>query len=349
MRVSGHQLGGHLARELAQAYLVAGAEPLLVSEAAAQIRARARRDGFDQRDYHFVERGFKWPDLTAGADNLSLFASRRLIELHLPTPRPGDAGGRALRDLVGRPDPDRLLLVSTGKLDASAARSAWVKAIDKAGVVVQVWPVERPHLPAWIGQRAGSLGLRLSRAATELMADRVEGNLLAADQEVRKLVLLLGEGSADDQVVQDAVASNPRFDVFRFGDALLAGRARRSLRILDGLRAEGVAPTLVLWAVSRDLCLLAKLKSAGPGRAQDATLLTRHGVWRRRQPLVRSALERFEPGRLTDLLVQATEVDRVIKGVQVGNPWQELTRLVVAVLRCSGGAPGLRPARAGHA
>ena len=348
MKLNARQLDGHLARELAPAYLVAGGEPLLVSEAAAQIRARARRDGFDQREYHFVDRGFKWPELAAGADNLSLFASRRVIELHLPTPRPGDVGGRTLRALVERPDPDRLLLVSTGKLDASASRSAWVGAIGKAGVVVQVWPIERPHLPAWIGQRATSLGLRLSRAATELMADRVEGNLLAADQEVRKLVLLLGEGSADDRVVQDAVASNPRFDVFRFADAVLAGNARRALRILDGLRAEGVAPTLVLWAVSRDLCLLAKLKSVGPGRAHDANSLTRHGVWRRRQPLVKSALQRFEPRRLTDLLVQATEVDRVIKGVQVGNPWQEMTRLIIAVLRCSGGARGLPAGSTGH-
>ena len=342
MKLHGRQLGGHLSRELAPVYLVTGDEPLLVGEAGAAIRACAQRAGFEQRDYYVVERGFDWQALTAGADNLSLFASRRIVELNLPAPRPGDAGGRALRALAQRPDPDRLLLIATAKLDSAASRSAWVKAIDANGVVVQVWPVERPQLPAWIRQRAGSLGLRLSAAAAELMADRVEGNLLAADQEIRKLVLLLGPGAADDDAVRDAVASNPRFDVFRFADALLAGRAGRALRILDGLRAEGAAPSLVLWAISRDLSLLARIKSGGRNGADVASALTRLGVWRRRQPLVRSSLGRFQPPDLTKLIVQAAEADRVIKGVLPGNPWQHLTRLVVAVLGRSDGARAVR-------
>ena len=331
MKLNGRQLDGHLARQLAPVYLVAGEEPLLVAEAVARIRARARRDGFEQREYHVVERTFKWQELTAGADNLSLFATRRIIELHMPAPRPGDAGARALRALAQRADADQLLLISTGKLDAAASRSAWVRSIGERGAVVQVWPVERRQLPAWIRQRAESRGLKLSVAAAELMADRVEGHLLAADQEIRKLVLLLGKGAADDRAVRDAVAANPRFDVFRLADALLAGQARRALRVLEGLRAEGVAPTLVLWAIGRDLCLLARIAVLG-GDSRRADL-ARYGVWPRRQPLVRSALERFEPRQLTELLVQAAEVDGVIKGVQGGNPWQELTRLVIAVLR----------------
>ena len=339
MKLHGRQLGGHLARELLPAYLVAGDEPLLVSEAAARIRARARRDGFEQRDYHVVERGFDWQELTAGADNLSLFASRRIIELNLPTPKPGTAGGRVLRDLAARPDPDRLLLLTTRKLDAAASRSAWVRAIDKGGAVIQVWPVERPQLPAWIRRRARDHRLSLSAEAAEWMADRVEGNLLAADQEVRKLVLLFGEGAAEDAAVRDAVASNPRFDVFRFADALLAGQAGRALRILDGLRAEGAPPSLVLWVISRDLGLLSKLQFAGRGGAVSAPLMQRHGVWQRRQPLVRSALERFESARLTELIGQAAQADRVIKGVEVGNPWQSLTSLALAALGRAHSAP----------
>ena len=346
MRVNGQQLGGLLGRELLAAYLVAGDEPLLVSEAAAQIRARARRDGFEQRDYFVAERGFDWQALTEGADNLSLFATRRIIELNLPTPRPGAMGGRVLQDLVQRPDPDRLMLIVTRKLDSSASRSAWVRAIDDGGAVIRVWPVERPQLPAWIRRRAQSRGLALSSATAEWMADRVEGNLLAADQEVRKLVLLLGEGSADDAAVRDAVASNPRFDVFRLTDALLAGQAKRALRILDGLRAEGAAPTLVLWAISRDLGLLSKLKFAARNGAVAAPVLKRHGVWPRRQPLVKSALERIETGRLTELIVQAAEADRVIKGVQPGNAWYQLTSLVLSVLGRPGRAQAAgRPAR----
>ena len=346
MRVNGQQLGGLLARELLGVYLVAGDEPLLVSEAAAQIRARARRDGFEQRDYFVVERGFDWQALTEGADNLSLFASRRIIELNLPKPQPGAAGGRALRDLAQRPDPDRLLLIVTRKLDASASRSAWVRAIDDGGAVIRVWPVERPQLPGWIRRRAQSRGLRLSSPAAEWMADRVEGNLLAADQEVQKLVLLLGDGTADDAAVRDAVASNPRFDVFRLTDALLAGQAKRALRILDGLRAEGAAPSLVLWAISRDLGLLSKLKFAARNGALAAPVLKRHGVWPRRQPLVKGALDRIESARLTELIVQAAETDRVIKGVQPGNAWHRLTSLVLAVLGRPGHARSAgRPAR----
>ena len=342
MRANGRQLGGLLARGLLPAYLVAGDEPLLVSEAAAQIRARARRDGFEQRDYHTVERGFDWQELTAGADNLSLFATRRIVELNLPKPQPGAAGGRALRDLMQSPDPDRLLLVVTRKLDSSASRSAWVKAIDKGGAVIQVWPVDRPHLPAWIRQRAQTLGLRLAPATAEWMADRVEGNLLAADQEVRKLVLLLGEGAADDAAVRDAVASNPRFDVFRLADALLAGQAARTLRILDSLRAEGAAPSLVLWAISRDLGLLAKLKFAARNGAIPAPVLKRHGVWPRRQPLVKNALERLETTHLTEHIVLAAETDRVIKGAQAGNAWQQLTSLAMAILGRTGRARAVR-------
>jgi len=210
------------------------------------------------------------------------------------------------------------------------------------GAVIQVWPVERSRLPAWISQRARKLGLRLSPATAEWMADRVEGNLLAADQEVRQLVLLLGKGSAADAAVRDAVASNPRFDVFRLADALLAGQESRALRILDGLRAEAAAPSLILWAISRDLGLLAKLKFASRNGTVAAPVWKRHGVWQRRQPLVRRALQRLEAACVAELLVQAAETDRVIKGVESGNPWRHLTSLVLAMLaapRRSGNAP----------
>ena len=332
MKLQARQLTSHLARELASVYLVTGDEPLLVSEALEEIRARAREQGFEQRDLHVVERAFKWRDLEAGAENLSLFASRRIIELRLPTPRPGDVGARTLRSLVERPDPDRLLLIATAKLDAAAARSVWVKSIETQGVVVQVWPIERPALPDWIRRRAAASGLDLTRPAAELLADRVEGNLLAADQEVQKLVLLLGEGRADEGAVLDAVASNTRFDVFTLTDAILSGNTRRAMKVLDGLRAEGAEPALVSWAISRDLCLLARLKAAALSGEGEASSLSRHRVWQRRQPLVKSALRRFEPDQLTRLLVRASEVDNVIKGVLRGNPWDELIRLVMELL-----------------
>ena len=332
MKLQARQLTSHLIRKLASVYLVAGDEPLLVFEALEEIRARARAQGFEQRDLFVVERGFKWRELEADAENLSLFSSRRIIELRLPTPRPGDVGARTLRSLVERQNPDRLLLVATTKLDAAAGRSVWVKCIETEGVVVQVWPIERPALPDWIRRRAAAADLDLTRPAAELLSNRVEGNLLAADQEIQKLALLLGQGSADEDAVLDAVASNTRFDVFTLTDAIMSGNPGRAMKVLDGLRAEGAAPALVSWAISRDLCLLARLKAAALSGEGEANSLSRHRVWQRRQPLVKSALRRFEPDQLTRLVVRASEVDSVIKGILRGSPWDELVRLVMEIL-----------------
>ncbi|MEE8237429.1 MAG: DNA polymerase III subunit delta [Gammaproteobacteria bacterium] len=332
MKLAARQLAAHLTNSLAPVYLVAGDEPLVVAEALESIRTRARQDGFEHRDLVVVERGFKWAELEGDVDNLSLFATRRIVELRLASPRPGEAGGRIIRSMVERPDPDRLLLIATTKLDSAAAKSVWVKTIDKHGIVVRAWPIERPELPTWIRERAGRIRLRLSTSAAELLADRVEGNLLAADQEIQKLALLLGEGDVDEQMVLEAVASNTRFDVFRLTDAILAGNSNRSLAVLSGLRAEGVAPALVLWALSRELCLLARLRSATlQGDSEDRALSRQH-VWSQRQPLVKKALQRFRLHQLTALLAQAAEVDHVIKGVSKGRPWDGLTQLVIAML-----------------
>ena len=331
MKLPARQLSAHLARELAPVYLVAGDEPLLVAEALEALRVRARQDGFEHRDLHVVERGFKWAELQGNADNLSLFATRRIMELRLPSPRPGDLGARTIRALVERPDPDRFLLIATTKLDSAASRSAWVKCIEQSGAVVQVWPIDRSELPRWIRQRAAGASLELTTDAAEVLADRVEGNLLAADQEIQKLGLLRGEGRVDEKAVLEAVASSARFDVFRLTDALLDGNARRAMKVLDGLRTEGVEPALISWAISREICLLAGLKTAALSGESEDRNLARHGVWRQRQGLVKRALRRFQPGQLTRLVVQASEVDSVIKGIVRGRPWDELTRLAMAV------------------
>ena len=332
MKFPARKLTDHLAHQLAPVYVVTGDEPLLVSEALKEIRVRARQDGFEQREHYVIERTFKWQELEASANNLSLFSNRRVIELRLPTPRPGDLGSRTLRALVERSDPDLILLIATTKLDAAAAKSVWIRCIEKHGVVVQVWPIDRPELPRWIAQRAATAGLNLTASAAELLADRVEGNLLAADQEIQKLVMSLGEGTADELAVLEEVASNARFDVFRLADAILSGDAGRAMRVLDGLRVEGIAPALVSWAISRDLCLLARLKVAALIGESEASSLNRPEFRRQRQPLVRNALRRFELDQLTSLLVQASEVDNVVKGTLRGNPWDELIRLVMVML-----------------
>lgn len=305
---------------------------MLVAEAAAAIVAAAREQGFSERTVHVAERGFKWHELTASTETLSLFASRRIVELRVPTGRPGELGARVIGALALEREPDRLLIVVTGKLDSAAARSAWVKSIETHGVHVQSWPIERTELPRWLRARATRLGLELGREAAELLADRVEGNLLAAAQELEKLALAHGPGAVNERVVADAVANSARFDVFRLSDATIAGSAERALTVLAALRAEGVEPVLVSWALVRELQLLARLKFALADGAPSANLLRRYGVWQRRERLVRAALARFDRVDLNCLLVRAAGVDRAVKGASATPPWQALTEFVLELL-----------------
>jgi DNA polymerase-3 subunit delta len=329
LKIPLRQLSRQLERALAPAYLIAGEEPFLVDQGLEQIRAAARAAGFAERELHVVDRSFRWADLQASAGNLSLFASRRILELRMASPRPGDAGSAALCELAEHGDPDRLLLVAVGaKLDS---RSSWVKAFEEHGALVEVWPVDRGELPDWIAARARHLGVELSADAAELLADRVEGNLLAADQEIRKLALTLPGRAVGEAEILAAVSSSARFDVFRLSDAVLAGDSARALRVLAGLRAEGVEPTLVSWALTRELTMLARVSYAQAHGENIDNALARLGVWRRRQPAVKLAVRRYGAQRMMQFLRQAAEVDNVIKGNPPEPPWEALTRLVLAL------------------
>ncbi len=334
MKIPVRQLDRHLRDKLARAYLIAGDEPLLVDEAAEAVRTAARGQGFDSRELHVVDRGFRWAELSSGADNLSLFASRKIVELRMATPRPGDAGSRTIAELCENDDPARLLLVVVGeKLDSSAARAAWAKAIEEHGVVVEIWPIERGELPRWVEERARHAGLKLTQAAAQLLAERVEGNLLAADQEIRRLAIVAAGREIDEAEVLESVANHARFDVFRLTDAVLAGDAPRAIKVLSALKSEGVAPTLVSWALSREIVLLARLQyAAAHGENLDAAM-QRMGVWRRRQPLVKQAIARYRRHDFRALVSQSAAVDGMIKGVTEATPWEALTGLLVALLQ----------------
>ena len=333
MKLPLRQLSRHLERAPAHCYLIAGDEPLLVGEATDAVRQAARRVGFDDRDAYSVDRRFNWDSLEAHNDSLSLFSSRRIVELRLETPRPGDAGGRALRALAETPDTDRLVIISiNAKLDAAAQRSVWFKTVEKHGVVVDIWPVDRAELPRWIQERARGLELRLTQSAAELMADRVEGNLLAADQELKKLALVADGREIDEAAVLDRVGANARFDVFRLSDAVLQGDAARALKVLEGLQSEGTAAPLVSWAVIREISLLSRLGAAADRGESLDSVLNRMRVWRRKQPLLKKALGRLDRTQRHRLMRQARQVDRVIKGAGVAPAWPALTALVLAAV-----------------
>jgi DNA polymerase III subunit delta len=333
LKIQPSGLKRHLDGGLAPIYLVAGDEPLLVGDVLDEIRGAARRAGFETREVHAVERGFRWDELLAGAENLSLFASRRILELRLPSPRPGDQGAKALRALAEHRDPDLLVIVAIdARLDSAAASSQWVKALERAGVQVDVRPVERAELPRWIRQRGARHGLSMTAEAAALLADRVEGHLLAADQELMKLALAGPRGEIGEAEVQESVADNARFDVFRLTDAVLEGDAPRAIRVLHGLRAEGVQPVLVSWALGREIGLLSALKFAQASGERLDGVYARHRVWPKRRALLERALGRYEWRFLAALLDRAVEVDGIVKGAAGMPPWDALTRLVVAML-----------------
>lgn len=333
MKLPLRQLSSHLERGLSGIYLIAADEPLLVGDAADAVRHAAKAQGFTERTTYFVERGFRWDAVKAGSDSLSLFATRRIIELRMASPKPGDAGAKLIRSLAEQGDPDRLTIISIqSRLDSSASRSVWVKTVEKHGVVVDIRPVTRAELPAFIRQRAGRYGLTLAADGAEALADRVEGNLLAADQELAKLALIHDDARIDADTVLRSVATSARFDVFRLGDAVISGDLARAMTVLDGLRAEGIAAPLVVWSLVREITLLARLKSgAAKGRGVDELMADQH-IWQSRRPAIRRALGRYSNARLRYLVQRAAAVDRAVKGLDRTPVWEAVTGLVLELL-----------------
>ena len=328
MIVPADRLEAQIARDLSPIYLISGDDPLLAGEAADRIRARARDQGHTNRTVLGVDRSFDWVELAAAGATLSLFADKQLIELRMPTGKPGVAGGKALKAYAENPPEDTILLIISARLDKKSLKNAWVRALDAAGVVVQVWPIDRSRLPGWIAARMKKQGLQPGPNVADLIADRVEGNLLAADQEVQKLALLLDPGLVQVEDVLQAVADSARYDVFQLVDACEAGNAGRAHRILSGLQGEGAAPVLILWAFVREIRALASVawQIAHGARAADA--MSKARIWPKRQPLARNVLARHRLSDLHRLLRQAASVERIIKGAAPGDPWQALTDLV---------------------
>jgi len=324
MRINTDGLARTLDKGLSPVWLIAGDEALLTGEAADAVRARARAEGYTGRELFVTDRSFDWSELLASTQTLSLFAERRIIEIRLPTPRPGKEGGAVLAKLAANPAPDNLLLVVTTRPERDTWPSAWFKAFEKHGVVVQSWPVEIARLPQWIIARAARHRLAIDAEGAALLAERVEGNLLAAHQEIEKLALLHAGGRVGVDEVQAAVANSARYDLFQLGEAALEGDVPRSLRILDGLRAEGTEPPLVLWALCRELRALADARTGvkGPSYGPQAE---------RREALLKRATQRTAGEPLEPLITAAARVDRQVKGQAPGDPWTSLTGLIAAL------------------
>ncbi|MEJ2609686.1 MAG: DNA polymerase III subunit delta [Candidatus Thiodiazotropha sp.] len=331
MRLRNDQLPAQLKRTLAPIYLLSGDEPLQMKEAADQIRQTAREQGFTEREVLDQGIGFDWSALNVAAESLSLFGDKRILELRLTSAKVGAEGGKALTAYCQRPAEDTLLLLILPKLEKVQMNSKWLQAIDRSGVVIQVWPVEGGRLIPWIEQRLRNAGLLPSQGVVEMLADRVEGNLLAASQEIEKLLLLQGEGLiTTDQLVQ-AVADSSRFDVFGLLDTLLAGDAAKGLRMLAALKAEAVASPIVLWALSREIRALAEMAYELEQGQNIAQVMSRFRVWEKRKPLIKKALMSGKSAHWRHLLVRCAEADQAIKGITRSDPWLLLQGIVQGV------------------
>lgn len=322
--VSADQLPGLLKSKLAPAYLLSGDEPLLLGEAADALRARAREQGYQSREILFADARFDWDKLHASSANLSLFSERRILEVRLPGGKPGKAGAAALTEYLGNPPADTLLIMITGKVDK---RVSWVKAFVKLGVHVQAWPVDRARLPQWILQRMRGAGLKCPRSAAEFLAERVEGNLLAAAQEIEKLRLSHGAGAIDTETLMRSVADSARFDVFKLADTVLLGDAARALRIIDGLRAEGVAVQLVQWALNSALHEVARVQVLMQAGLPVAAAIAKARIWSSRRETVKAGVSRHELGRIYRMIEYVVRIDMAAKGQGEGEPWAMLSDL----------------------
>lgn len=333
MRLNANTLDNHLTRDLARVYLIASDEHLLVSEAHEKIRNKAKEQGFVERDLFEAGKDFDWNSIASASANLSLFASQRILDLRLPTGKPGREGGKFIREYLDNQPETDLLLITSSHLNKSSMSTAWVKAIEQAGAVVQCWPIKGQDLPPWLNQRMRSRGLEPDAQAARALAARTEGNLLAAAQEIEKILLVKGEGPVSMADIKDLVADGARFDVFALMDAALGGETRRALRMARVLQAEDTPLPIVAWALTREVRLISQLRYAMNHGGNPQQLFRMNGVWDSRKRLMERAVRRHSLDAWQQMLDDCGRIDRASKG-RPGkglhpNPWQQVEQLLV--------------------
>lgn len=330
MRLKLGQLEGALKNKLAAIYLVTGDEPLQVGEAADAIRLAVKKEDYLTREVLSVDTaGFDWNELGLSADSFSIFADKKLIDLRIPSGKPGTEGAKALVHYCQRLPEDTILLITSPKLEKSSLKTKWFQAVEQAGIVIQVWPLDGADLIQWLQQRSQKRGLRIENDGLKALASRVEGNLLAASQEIEKLYILHGNSAISRQTVEEAVADSARFDVFKLTDCILSGRITRAIKILNGLKAEDIAAPVVIWAIARETRLLINIKMDLKQGQNKQTVFKKHRLWDKRQQLISSALSRMKMDQLQQALVLSSKADRQIKGQEAGDYWETLLSICV--------------------
>ncbi len=331
MQIRPEQLAAQLKKNLAPIYLLSSDEPFLLQEAADTVRDAAREQGFVERQLLQADQKFDWHTLLLETQNPSLFAEKKLLELRLPNAKPGDKGSKALQEYANNAPPDIILLLVFGKLDASAMRSKWLKALESKACICRLWPIDAKQLPGWINQRLQQRGVTADRDAVLLLAEKVEGNLLAAAQEVDKLVLSTSGKHLDVDSVRQAIGDSARYSVFNLLDACLQGNAADAQRMLSGLRGEGVDTLALLWVFAKEIRLLLALHYAMQDGISAQQAMQNMKVWKNRMSLVNRALQHSTPSQLEELLLLAGAIDQASKGMRKANAWDELASLCASL------------------
>ncbi|HVE50900.1 MAG TPA: DNA polymerase III subunit delta [Casimicrobiaceae bacterium] len=324
MNLRDSELASHLARELRPLYVVHGDEPLLVLEAGDAIRAAARNGGVTEREVFVVEPAFRWDAFEAAHANLGLFGDRKLVDLRIPTGKPGSEGGKLLERYAANPNPDNVTLVTLPRLDKAAQGSAWFSALSEAGVIVSAQTPDREALPRWIAARLARQKQQATSETLAFLADHCEGNLLAARQEIEKLALLFPAGMLDADAVEAAVADVARYDVFAASEAWLAGDAARVVRILSVIEAEGDGPQLAIWTLGEDLHAIAAVQAMTRSGTPSTIAIRNARVWGKRQIAMERALARVTPAEVERMLADVARIDALAKGIGCGNAWDAL-------------------------
>ena len=328
MPIKLEQLAGSLQRGLAPIYLIGGDEPLLLQECCDQIREAAKAQGFIEREILQVDRSFDWSELEQAAAP-SLFATQKIIDLRLRTGKPGQKGGKVLTEWAQAPDPNMILLISCEQWDAGSRKSKWASALDKAGVRVDIWPINAQQLPAWLEQRMLQHGMQPEPEVLRLLADRLEGNLLAAKQEIDRLALVKGAGTVTADDVMRVVADSSRFDAFALAEHMLSGNLRDGLRVAAGLKRMNTPIPLLLGALLKELKTTEAFRLAMRGGEQESMVFRRLNVWYNRQNTVRAAARRLDTRKLFGAFKTLALIDRQSKGRAAGDPWQGLDTLLL--------------------
>ena len=340
MRIKPEQLSQHLKNQPASLYTLFGNEPLLILEAADLIRNNARQQGFTERALFSIDQHFDWSVVLNAGNNLSLFGNRKIMDIRIPSGKPGKEGGKAIENYCQALPPDTLTLVTLPRIDKQGQATKWFKALDTAGVMIPVYAIERDQLPAWIEQRLARQQQKADSASLQFIADQVEGNLLAAHQEIQKLALLYPSGALTFDQVKDVVLNVARYDVFQLSDAMMAANTVRFARVLTGLQGEGVAPLLIVATLAEQIRQLIAIRTGLDHGQPPAQLLQAARIWGDRQKIALAAARRIGIPALTQGLAQAALIDRMIKGVAQGDAWDALLQLGLRFTLPSSAAPG---------